>query len=73
MPSAPQPKRFVATCDLLYAGRRYRKGEVVDDPRAIEHLVRFKTRYIAHKAAKAETVAEPPKDAAAPHESPKED
>ena len=73
MPSAPKPKTFVAAVPFSYAGRRYRKGEPVTNQAHIAHLVKWGSRFIAHKTAKAETSAEPPKDAAAPNESPKED
>lgn len=73
MPSAPQPKRFVAACDFLYAGHQYRKGDLVEDRAVIQALTKFKSRFIAHQAAKAETPANPDRDAAdTPVDPPKE-
>lgn len=73
MPSPPRSKTFVAACDFVYAGRSYTKGQRVEDQTVVEMLTKYKTRYIAHKAAKAEPPANPTRDAAdTPADPPKE-
>lgn len=73
MPSTPQPKTFVAARAFRYGGKTYAKGDPVEDRRSIDRLVRYGTRFIAHKPAKAEPPAEPVADEAPTTESPKED
>lgn len=75
MPSAPRPKQFVAAQHFSYAGRTYRAGDPVIEPRVIAHLLRRGDKYIVPVRAKpapaepsAEDSATPP-----PAESPKED
>lgn len=71
MPSAPRPKVFVATARFRHGigGHQYEIGEVVDDRRVIDRLVRYGDRFIAPKRTKSPAVD----TATTPDQSTKED
>ena len=56
MPSEPKPKTFIAANPFIYKHRQYAKGDVVEDRRAIEHLLRYSDRFIVAKRAKTPAV-----------------
>ena len=56
MPSEPKPKTFVAANAFLYRHARYAKGDVVEDRRTIDHLLRYGDRFIIAKRAKTPAV-----------------
>lgn len=65
--ATPQPKKFVAAATFSYAGRRYKTGDAVTNPRTIALVNKYGDRFVAaKKAAPAETPANPERVAADP-------
>ena len=56
MPSAPKPKTFVAAVSFKHGNRRYAAGQVVEDRRVIDALVRYGDRFIKPKRTKSPAV-----------------
>lgn len=56
MPSDPKPKTFVATTNFRHGRRAYKVGDVIDDRRVVDHLVRYGDRFIKPKRTKTPTV-----------------
>jgi hypothetical protein len=68
MPSDPKPKTFVAAVSFRYGNSRYLAGELVQDRRVIDRLVRYGERFIKVKRSKTPAV-----DTATTDQSTKED
>lgn len=75
MPSTPKPKTFVAATAFRYRGRRYKVGELVEDRRTVDRLVRYGDRFIVAKRTKSAPAETPAVDTATTSrpESTKED
>jgi hypothetical protein len=74
MPNEPKPKTFVAARGFSYGNRSYGVGDVVDNRRTVDRLVRYGDQFIVakrSKSASAETT--PAVDTATTPESTKED
>ena len=68
MPSEPKPKTFVASNAFTYRHKTYAVGDVVDDRRVVDRLIRYGDRFIKAKRTKTPAV-----DTANPDQSTKED
>jgi hypothetical protein len=68
VPSEPKPKTFVAVTAFRYGNRRYFVGEVIDDRRVVDRLLRYGDRFITVKRTKTPAV-----DTATTDQSTKED
>lgn len=62
MPSEPKPKKFVAVREITVAGRTYKVGDAVDDPRALASLLRYGEQFVAvkRKTPAVDTATTPP-------------